>query len=167
MDQTASSDGVRADSERLDQRQLIQGEDCGRVDEVNRHCEKRLHGPIDVNTENAEPFAAIGPVYLAGPTFTAREIWLDRAAIPRPHAAGVRRDLDHVPGDFVPQDSWERDERLCAVKRMKISAADSHSTYANECVACASHRPWNLTVHKLSRFVQDQLSHGVRFIDGA
>lgn len=86
---------MRADAERLDERELLEGELRGGVELVRRHGDELTHAAIGVDAEALELHAAVGLAVPAGDALAAGEVRLDGAEVAGLQPSHLRTDFDY------------------------------------------------------------------------
>src|SRR5206468_3522167 len=109
-----SRDGVAADAECLDQRELLEREFGRGVKLVSGNHEELLHSAVAVHAEDLELDAAVALSPPAGDAAAAVEVRLDGAAVAdfQPRRGVVHRD--DLDAQFVAEDARVGEERLAA-----------------------------------------------------
>ena len=128
----AALDGVEADAERLDQRQLVVGELLGLVQQPHRNGEQTAHAAIDVHAHHLQILAAIGLAKQAGMACGVVDVGLDRAAVAGGDAAAVVRDGKHFHAKLMAEHARVGEKRLPAGEGMQIGAADADAADSNQ-----------------------------------
>src|SRR5262249_22169227 len=115
---------VRADAERFDERELLEGELRGGVELVRRQGDELTHAAVGVDAEAPELHAAVGLAVPAGDARAAGEVGLDGAEVANLQLGHHRTDFDHFDSEFVAEPARIGEERLLAAEGVQISPAD-------------------------------------------
>src|SRR5262249_6200151 len=115
---------VRADAERFDERELLEGELRGGVELVRWHGEELTHAAVGVDAEALELHAAVGLAAAARDALAAGEVRLDGAEVTGVQPGHLRTDFDHFDSELVAEPARIGEERLLAAEGVQISPAD-------------------------------------------
>ena len=128
-------DGVRADAERLDERELIQRQLRGGMQLARGQHELLAHPAVGVDAEHLDVRAAIRLAPAAGDAFLAVDVRLDRAAVAGFDVVDALADGDDLHAEFVPEDARVGEERLLAVESVDVGAAHADAVHAHQGLA--------------------------------
>src|SRR5260370_36585850 len=112
-----------------------------------------------MDTEQAQMLATVRPSHLARSTAATAEIRFDCAFVAHLNAAGIARYLDHLPGEFVAQNSGIGVSRMPAGKRMQVAAADANLANADERLSARWDGTRHLLFDELARRFKQNLAH--------
>ena len=106
---------MRANPESFDQGKLFQREFFRLVQKRQRNRQELLHPAIQMNTDHAKAFAAVGAACQARFALSATNIRFDRTAIAGANTEIICADFDDFSGKFVPKYSGIRIDGTSAV----------------------------------------------------
>jgi purine-nucleoside phosphorylase len=163
-DRLAAQYGVRADAQRLHQRQLRRGEFRIGIEVRCGYQEALAHAAVNVNAEHLEGLAAVRLAAPAGLTGATVEIGIHGATVANVDACGALAQRDYLNGEFMPEDPGIAEERLTAAVSVQIGTADSDAEDADESLAGGGHRGFRRVVPgELARLFKNQVAHREQF----
>jgi hypothetical protein len=93
---------VSTDAKHLYQRQLIEGQSVGFMEQVRWNPHQNAHTAIHVNAEDPKVLTAVWPSLEAGAAFFTGDIWFDRTPLTWFEVPVSFRHGDHFTTDLVP-----------------------------------------------------------------
>ena len=153
---------MAADSERLDERELIEREVGSFVEFSRRHHDLLSHTAVHVHPEYAELWAAVRPSATACRAFLAIDVRLDRAQVPRADTRDTGPDRDDLDAELVPKDPRIGKEGLPASERMQVGSANAHPAHPHERLSrerCRGRR--HIDLHKPPWLIESYGFHAI------
>lgn len=117
--------GVGADSEGLDQGQLVSRQRLGPVELTCRNRDDLPHAAIYMDSEHLQAGAAIGTIGPAGDAVSAVEVRLDRAQLASLQLTGASAWIDNLDAQLVSEDPGIFKKRLAPTIGVEVCSADS------------------------------------------
>src|SRR5581483_4733207 len=150
---------MRADAQRLNQRQLVEREPRGGVNMVERRDKVLSHSPVLMHAEHPDVLAVVVVSGTAGSALAAIQVRFDGAPASRSQAPTVGRDLHHFRSTYVAHHPRISEECLPTVIGMKIGAAETHAVDSEKRLARTCDRWGGLSRDKAARPFECDLLH--------
>jgi len=112
-----------------------------------------------VYAQDLQSLAAVGLAEPARVALATAEIRFNRAPVATADAEIVRRSLDYLHTQFVPQDPWKAEVWLPPREGVQVRAADTDATHAHQGFARLRHGRAGFLPHESARLFQHDLKH--------